>query len=247
MPIADDDLPLPKSMGEVLAGMGITPRGKATPTNWEIEIPRRQREHWESQLRKKPDILRRIGVPQRIADLLLRPGGPDDRPTIQALQRWTESGRSILVLLGANQIGKSVACAYFQSLQLTTLRTMYQADDYRAHAVGQPPSGRWIDFEFIVSNQFFCSAGELAMQKPSWEPESQTVTQRLRECTVLTIDDIGSEMAEISKKLQDVLAVRHAKKLKTLMTSNLSRVDFAAHIGKRLFSRVEGNGQVTEC
>ena len=135
-----------------------------------------------------------------------------------------------LCLLGKKGTGKTVAAAW-------VLREAY------ARNVQPEPSGcemrRPEPVAFILASAFARLSGYAAEDK-AWLRELET-------CRCLCIDDFGAEhMTSFGvSMLDELLTKRHGARLRTVITSNLSKQQFTERVGERLFDRISTTAVVS--
>lgn len=86
-----------------------------------------------------------------------------------------------------------------------------------------------------------------ACAKPLYGPEAQANMERAQRAPLFVLDEFGAELvsAPYLTWLEAVLGVRYARKLRTVITSNLGEADFKTRLGERLTDRVR-EGRVFE-
>ncbi len=86
-----------------------------------------------------------------------------------------------------------------------------------------------------------------ACARPLYGPEALANCERAQKAPLFVLDEFGAEMASAGWQtwLEAVLGVRYARKLKTIITSNLNAEGYKARLGERLTDRVR-EGRVFE-
>lgn len=170
------------------------------------------------------DRLRRIGVPVDAVEALraLR-----DEPAVVAARRFLAQPAAdarFLVLLGKKGTGKTVAGALVLREMLTPRLAVEGAggdEARRAEAVC-----------FILASTLARMSGYASDDKAWFED--------LCAARGLLIDDYGAEhMTQFGAgMLDELLTRRHGARLRTVITSNLSKDLFEQRVGERLFDRI---------
>lgn len=159
------------------------------------------------------------GIPQRIAEVLR--GGLEPTEARTKIREHYKRG-TMLVLAGPTGTGKSIAVAEVIQKARPPAELRYRpryvaVADYVRACQGDDSRGRgqWTDHEVQC-------------------------------CNVLALDDLGTEWASASDfsahVIRELLERRERDNSTTLMTTNLSRREFAQRYGTRLVSRLAGAG-----
>ena len=164
--------------------------------------------------------LARAGVGLREIDATLE--ADKDTEAKLAVERWLETDKSVLVLLGGPGTGKTVAAC----LALLRLRSQ----------------------RFRDNDARFVRAGDFARRSYF----AQEVYEQDKHAHTLVLDDLGEEQnsSTFLASLDDVLSFRISAKVRTIITSNLSLESFKerfAKPGSRLESRISAYGKVHRC
>ncbi len=142
-------------------------------------------------------------------------GAPRDEPTMDAARQWLAGDEWSLSLIGKVGNGKSFAAAWAAL------------------------NGGLRPFVWLVAPE--------AAARPLFGPEATQNAERASKCSLLVIDDFGAELASAGWKswLEAVLGNRYARRLRTIITSNLDAAGYAARLEARLTDRLK-EGRVFE-
>lgn len=79
-----------------------------------------------------------------------------------------------------------------------------------------------------------------ACARPLYGPEAQENMNRAQKAPLFVLDEFGAELASAPwmTMLEAVLGVRYARRLRTIITSNLNAAGFKERLGERLSDRV---------
>jgi len=182
-----------------------------------------------------------MGAPLPESDLVCN-GVMEDRYPLKKAIEWSSSGKSILLLLGGNGAGKTVASVWLMSQRMCTRRINVPGD--------VDESGRliWVSWKSYDGSQFFTHADYLASaSSSSFSDAGARQWSTLINAGLLVIDEIGGELSAIDKQLTKVLQVRLSKKNPTILISNKSPIEFAKDYGDRIAIRAEREGMLVEC
>lgn len=174
-----------------------------------------------------PGELRGLGFPIDAIEALAR---LEDSTLIQTARRFvaapTASQGRFMVLLGRRGTGKTVAAAFVAREILRRRR--------RDWATGEMPMH--LPVEFVLASTFARISGYSAEDK-GW-------FTRLCEVSLLVLDDLGAEHLGPygAAMLDECLTRRHGSRLRTAITTNLSKDAFKARVGERLFDRISTSG-----
>jgi DNA replication protein DnaC len=138
-------------------------------------------------------------------------------------QRW-------LVLLGGAGSGKTLAAAWVLGEWLA------------AHAQWTAPSGAQ-----VADIGLFANAGEFSGMA-DFNANDRAWFERLAKCGLLVLDDLGAErLGEMELGMvQRLLMSRHAKGLRTVITSNLDAAKLAERYGDRVVDRMREVARVVD-
>jgi hypothetical protein len=170
-----------------------------------------------------------LGLPPRALDLVL--AGLADTPALTAVRGATD----ICILGGAPGTGKSVAAVAW-------------VHEY----VARPEN--WAPSDGGSGLPTFHSAPPLWVSGPQLARIShfdQAEVNRIAKARRLVIDDLGSEYHDakgfFQTLLDEIIDVRYAGKLPTVITTNLDAAGFAAWYGERIVDRVREGGRFIAC
>lgn len=152
---------------------------------------------------------------ERVAEAIANPGPFE--PFGVACD-WLAADSWVLCLIGEVGVGKSVGAG------LCAFRML------EAHR-----SAVWLDAR---------EAGEAEI----WGDAGQARSRKAQTADLLVIDDLGTKSAKASELwagwVDRVLAVRHAWKRRTVVTSNADEAGFRKLLGARMWDRIREGGQV---
>jgi len=163
------------------------------------------------------------GVPERAA--LVLGAGIGDNPARRALREARAADITFVVLEGDTGVGKTIAAAEavmarypYPAERLRTAPLMVHARDaVRACRESTPLPGHLWDHT------------------------------RLSDCDLLALDDLGAEMRDskrwASGVLGSLLESRHDRCLRTIVTTNITREEFAERYNDRLLARIQDGGR----
>lgn len=160
------------------------------------------------------------GIPQRLAEVLRGNLGPSE-----ARDKIREHGAPgvMLVLAGKTGTGKSVAAA-------------------EAIAKARAPAQLKYRPRFVAVADYV-----RACQGDTERGIGQWTEHEIQCCNTLALDDLGTEWASASDfsshVIRELLERRERERNTTIMTTNLSRQDFANRYGTRIVSRIAGAGK----
>lgn len=195
------------------------------------EIPTLQRDH-----------LHACKAPDAVVKAICSEKGVTRTPAIETVETWMNGDQKALVLLGGVGCGKSLAAAWAITKNLI-------AYDVYMRTPGDLPK----DWRF--RSAFFVQAQDLAWPRDAWE-DTLPVLKRAKNCSLLVIDDCGTENGDGERGLDAVLRVRlDGEGRRTIMTSNLPEgsektkppTGFRGRYGRRLLSRILGSGRIAIC
>ncbi len=140
---------------------------------------------------------------------------PREEPPMVAARQWLNSGDWSLALYGTKGNGKTFAAA----------RAVLESDLRPVMWLHSPT----------------------ACARPLYGPEAQASMERAQRVPLFVLDEFGAELlsAPYMTWLEAVLGVRYARKLRTIITSNLGAEDFKKRLGERLSDRLR-EGRVFE-
>jgi hypothetical protein len=143
-----------------------------------------------------PATLNKLGVPRPVSHAL---SAPRATPALAAAKEWWLSGRPVLLLLGGVGSGKTTGAAWVLLRQLE-----------REAGVTHPSGGHPVDPAMFATAPEFNGLSD-------YHPESRAWLERLCRCTLLVLDDLGTERmgdGELSC-VQRVISERHATNRRT--------------------------------
>lgn len=177
-----------------------------------------------------PDLLyklQKLGVPHEALGPLR--GRLDETAALQGAKRFAGADRDalpFLVLIGPTGAGKSVAAAWM-------LREAARRFDWNAQATGQEAT----PFAWVHGSEF----GDVKV----WSEGDAAWLSKVRNGALLVVDEMGDEATQPSRDaLASLLLNRHGKRLRTVLTSNLTREQFRERYGGALTDRLR-HGSVT--
>lgn len=176
------------------------------------------------------------GADPRSVELVL--AGVKETDALLGLRAWASSGKAFCVLFGIRGTGKTTAAV--SALKLAR-RTMHFYDEAKNVVAS---------WAYCASDGMFVRAAELS--SATFTDEGKARLARARRVPLLVIDDLGMERmdnAGIWAEALDLLTdVRYAKKLRTIITTNLDDKAFLERYGERIFDRVcEHEGIAVGC
>lgn len=183
----------------------------------QLHEAQRDAEAHDLEERRSSKLLELLGAAGVGERTVTATNAPDDTQALNAVRRWLKGKRTWCVLLGRPGVGKTVAAVWALREALSDGHT---AAFRRTGAVSR-------------LSQFDAGADEM---------------RRLSRVQLLVLDDYGTEHASEYAKAQlyQLLDTRHEERLRTVLTTNLSREQFRAHAGDRLVDRIAGDGLVVE-
>lgn len=157
--------------------------------------------------------------------------GLEDTQSWDIVREWGKAGRDkswCLLLLGGVGSGKSTAAGAFV---VEFGRELAKHKHFGPNMDAWRP--RWV------------RAVE-ASRMSSFGAEAEARFREWRECALLVIDDMGTELMTPTwqQALDDVLDYRYQHSLQTLMPSNLTADEFKARYGARISDRIREDGMV---
>lgn len=179
--------------------------------------------------------LERCGVPADYRASVAAGLKTDGFPAVQVTRDWAKGDALFLLLCGANRVGKSTAAAAV--LKLAREPSWIYDDDGSVLAT----------WRYSPRTGMFLSA-VLLSDDASWSDVGRARWEKARTVRWLVVDDLGTENANPKSSwmpdLQDLLVLRHANGLRTVLTSNLSAKALAVRYGQRVWSRIHERGVV---
>lgn len=169
------------------------------------------------------------GVPESVL-AAFRAAGLKQTPPVIAVKGWLEAERPLLVLTGGVGAGKSVAAAW------TLLKALRQYETL-AHPLAAEP----IRLEELDARRgLFVTAERLHHASRYVEGREQSLIDRAATVPWLVLDEVRE--ADFSGKglerLEDVLGERIERRLRTVLTTNLSQEQLRARLPERMASRL---------
>lgn len=144
--------------------------------------------------------------------------GLADTPALSAVREWLAGDRPVLILSGGTGAGKTVAAAW----ALAAREGAFQA--LRAVRLGS------------------------AFERWSSDREDGVEALRLKVSTML-VDDLGQEPIEdrrVIPAIEELFDARQTPRLRTLITTNLSRDQIRQRYSERVISRLAQNAKVVQ-
>lgn len=199
----------------------------------------------------------RSGIGERTGRVLLAGNLKETQP-LKAAREWVRDGSGCLLLLGVRGTGKTVAAA---DAMVRLTGSEYDACFCDACCGGEPKDDCLVgDGHFARARRievrwyydfpsYFVKAGHLsgALHVEGGED----VWRKARRASVLVIDDLGREYADVHgrwvSELDLLIDDRHESMLRTIITSNLSVDEFKARYGERIADRIRQDGKVVVC
>jgi len=238
-------------MSETREDLGYLPPGDHPPSGITAKILEKRKQENEYQLRcqlaEMPQRLRAFGCAPADVDLVL-----SDRLRrwfpIEKAQEWESRAsdkRELLVMLGGNGIGKSVAAVWLMS------RRMMQRQGRGIHMPGDvDEQGRrvWVPWREYDSSQAFVNANRLINARSNdFSVEGMILWRQLIGSRFLVIDELGLEFGPVDKPLTRILQDRIGEKLPTVLISNSTAEKFKIDYGDRITSRADSHGLLVDC
>lgn len=176
------------------------------------------------------------GAPETVLDAYR--AGVQARPALVAVKRWLEGPKTFCLLLGSNGIGKSVAAAY-----------ALRGASRMVKATPEHPMAEAIQVERLDSAEgFFLTASQLRFASRFVEGKGLSVLDRAATVSVLVLDELRADdfQGKGLERLEEILTERHAYRLRTVITSNLTGAEVLERVGPRLASRLSEAAEVFE-
>lgn len=132
-----------------------------------------------------------------------------------------------------------------EEAHLVTARRWMQGNEWSLSLIGKAGNGKTYAAAWVALNASLRPVCWLhaptAAARPLYGPEASQNAERASKCSLLVIDDIGAELASAGWKswLEAVLGNRYARRLRTVITSNLDAAAFAARMEARLTDRLK--------
>ena len=186
-------------------------------------------EHERQQMDLLPFRLRQWKVARLEARLVK--AVPASWPAIAMVRDFWESRQRALVLYGPRRSGKSVAGAYWLTLE------------------GRVPVQRasiGTSWEWDATSRFY-SVFDLEQAQTSFDREHQAVMEEMIGARALVLDDIGAETRSVQGGLTRVIYERHRYERATLITTNLNPQTFEQRYGARNVARINETGKFLGC
>ena len=189
------------------------------------ELERRQK-HWDVNL---PEMLRKAGLPLDAVEALhdLR-----ETDTTRAAKRFLEASTAsegrFLVYFGRKGVGKTTGAALAAREWLR--RYIAERDLATNEYLASMP------VQFALASTF----GRLS----GYDRDDKEWFERLCSVPFLILDDLGTEHLNPfgQTMLDELLNRRHGDRLRTVITTNLGKKEFAVRVGDRIFDRVSTSG-----
>jgi DNA replication protein DnaC len=128
---------------------------------------------------------------------------------------------------------------------LVTARRWMTGDEWSLSLIGRAGNGKtyaaaWVALNSGLRPSTWLHAPEAAA-RPLYGHEATQNADRASKAALLVIDDVGAELASAGWKswLEMVLGNRYARRLKTIITSNLDAAAFAGRMEARLTDRLK--------
>ena len=179
--------------------------------------------------------LMQMGVPVKDVEVLSTAGALRDTAALNIARGWWAGDSTCLVLSGTRGCGKTTAAAW--CVAQPPREDPYRARDAWLRGAISPRAYR---------SPLFLDVSKL--QRASRYDEERMLDVEM--AATLAIDDLGMEYADAKGSfaaLFDALFnVRYADQLKTVITTNLTAVDFKARYGERVADRIRECGVYIE-
>ncbi len=238
-------------MSEVREDLGFLPLGEMPPTGLRAKILEQRKLENEYQLRcQQAELstrLRSFGCLPTDVDLVLSTRLERWYPILKA-EEWeakVADRRELLILLGGNQVGKSIAAVWLMS------RRMMQRRGKGIHVPGDYDEGGervWFPWREYDGSQAYVNANRLINARANdFSPEGRQLWTQLTASRFLVIDELGLEFGPVDKPLTRILQDRVGGRLPTVLISNKTRTEFAAAYGDRIVSRADTHGMLLDC
>lgn len=186
---------------------------------------RKEREAMDAATRTRvPDILRAMGMPHDAVDAL---GRLSEGEHIAAARKfWAAPAveKRFLLLLGTVGTGKTVAAAWVLGEQIARERV-------HVAPTGPIPGRR--------EPGLFARAATFS-RLSAYNADDREWFERMCECGVLVLDDLAAEsLSQVgAAMLDELLDRRYGARLRTVITSNLSKDAFLLRLGDRAADRM---------
>lgn len=167
------------------------------------------------------------GVPEVLLEGLRR-GGWETTRALDGVYRWLAGDQPFLVLTGGAGSGKSFAAASTLSQAKRTLKTY-------AHPLAEEP----MELEEYDSGAgLFVTASQLRMASRFVE-RGPSLLDRAATVAWLVLDELRqADFAGAGlERFEELLGERYARRLRTVITTNLGAEELGKHLGERLASR----------
>lgn len=153
-----------------------------------------------------------------------------DTPALEAARKFNQDPRAaFLLMVGDRGLGKTAAAVH-------VLAEFCRKFPWNSQASGA----------LQLEPAMFCPASRLT-RISNFGHADQDLLERLNRAAMVVVDDVGDEATEIGKTtLVDLLINRHAKKRRTVITSNLRGEAFKKRYGEALADRIRSSGYVRE-
>jgi DNA replication protein DnaC len=147
-----------------------------------------------------------------------------DEPPVLAAKQFVKSDRLFLLLLGEVGTGKTVAAAYVLQEALA------------ARYAQSRPSG----CELMTHDPAMFLRASTFARMSSYDQRDKECFERICLCSMLAIDDLGTESANshTANQMDELLDRRFSRKLRTVITSNLDEKTLAQRLGARAADRI---------
>lgn len=175
-----------------------------------------------------PELLAKVGVPLRTAEVLVQ---PDSTSALDETVDWWRSEETFLLLAGGVGAGKTVAAAWPVRAVVSEVLD------------GSASTDRWA----LQRRATFVRAGEMARTCLSdYSAEDRDAFRDWCRARLLVIDDLGAERGGDAwlARLEELLDVRYGDRRRTVLTTNLDPGTFRQRYGERIADRIRHDGRV---
>jgi DNA replication protein DnaC len=214
----------------------ILARVKVVPDGTHEDLGAAHEEH-----RRRRYLVLTCGLPDKETERLMGHEPVESTASMVAARSFLQEAkrsreRKILVLAGPPGVGKTTAAAWL--LAQGAPRPYMLAD---VPACRDPRLGSSWPHDL---HPRFVPAGELAGQLWPADYRDTKTPALLRSCSMLALDDLGMEVlgdkssGELAQRLDALLDARYRQNVWTVITTNLTDVEFKDRYGERIVSRL---------
>jgi hypothetical protein len=167
----------------------------------------------------------KAGVPYEALSTLR--GRPEESEALKACRKFNADAMAIfLLLLGPTGVGKTLAA----SLAVVDFASRWPWNE-------QPSGQREEPIRYAQASSL--------TRLSAFNAEADRYVDSLRSCHLLALEDAGEEGTELGRGLfVELLLARHAKRKRTVITSNLRPTQFRDRYGAAVADRIQATGYV---